>query len=126
MLTAEIMDRYGLVRDWRAVGFFETEAHRQIGRAVRGGIGSGRLIAVTGPVGVGKTVFLHRLQDEIEQERKIIVARSLSVDKDRTTVPTLIAALFVNRHGTGTPDRRANGTPLPTRSRCAGVIAAEP
>lgn len=94
MLTPEIMDRYGLVRDWRAAGFYETEAHRQIGRAVRGGIGSGRLIAVTGPVGVGKTVFLHRLQDEIEKERKVIVARSLSVDKDRATVPTLIAALF--------------------------------
>lgn len=49
---------------------------------------------MTGPVGIGKTVFLHRLQDEIAREKKVTVAESLSVDKARTTVPTLISALF--------------------------------
>ena len=63
-------------------------------RAVRAGLGSGRLIAITGPIGVGKTVFLHRLQDDIASEKKVTVAESLSVDAARTTVPTLIAALF--------------------------------
>ena len=52
------------------------------------------MIAITGPIGVGKTVFLHRLQDEIASEKKVTVAESLSVDAARTTVPTLIAALF--------------------------------
>ena len=94
MLNAEIMTQYGLMKDWRSAGFYETENHRQIGRAVRAGLGSGRLIAITGPVGVGKTVFLHRLQDEIARESKVTVAGSLSVDTARTTVPTLIAALF--------------------------------
>ena len=94
MLNAEIMERYGLTKDWRSVGFYETENHRQIARAVRAGLGSGRLIAITGPVGIGKTVFLHRLQDSIASEKKVTVAESLSVDAARTTVPTLIAALF--------------------------------
>lgn len=94
MLTAEIMERYGLKKDWRSVGFYETENHRQIGRSVRLGLGDGRLIAITGPIGIGKTSFLHRLQDEIAREKKVIVAESLSVDKSRTTVPTLISALF--------------------------------
>ncbi len=94
MLNAEIMARYGLIKDWRTAGFYETENHRQITHTVRAGIGTGRLIAVTGPVGIGKTVFLHRLQDEIAREKKVTVAESLSVDKARTTVPTLISALF--------------------------------
>jgi len=94
MLNAEIMARYELAKDWRAAGFFETENHRQISHAVRAGLGTGRLIAITGPVGIGKTVFLHRLQDEIAREKKVTVAESLSVDKTRTTVPTLISALF--------------------------------
>lgn len=94
MLTTEIMERYELAKDWRAAGFYETENHKQIGRVVRVGLGDGRLIAITGPIGIGKTVFLHRLQDEIAREKKVIVAESLSVDKARTTVPTLIAALF--------------------------------
>ena len=94
MLNAEIMDRYDLKREWRGAGFYETDNHRLIAGAVRTGLGSGRLIAITGPVGVGKTVFLHRLQDEIASEKRVIVAESLSVDTARTTVPTLIAALF--------------------------------
>ena len=94
MLNAEITTQYGLVKDWRSAGFYETENHRQIGLAVRAGLGSGRLIAITGPIGVGKTIFLHRLQDEIASENKVTVAESLSVATDRTTVPTLIAALF--------------------------------
>ena len=65
MLNGEIMERYRLAKDWRSAGFYETENHRQIARAVRAGLGSGRLIAITGPIGVGKTVFLHRLQDDI-------------------------------------------------------------
>jgi len=94
MLTAETMDMYGLTKDWHAAGFYETDNHRQIQRAVRSALSSGRLIAITGPVGVGKTVFLYRLQDEIAKEGKVIVARSLAVDKARATVPTLITALF--------------------------------
>ncbi len=94
MLNPEIMDRYNLMKEWRSAGFYETDDHRRIGGAVRTGLGSGRLIAITGPVGVGKTVFLHRLQDEIASEKRVIVAESLSVDTARTTVPTLIAALF--------------------------------
>ena len=94
MLNGEIMERYRLAKDWRSAGFYETENHRQIARAVRAGLGSGRLIAITGPIGVGKTVFLHRLQDDIASEKKVTVAESLSVDAARTTVPTLIAALF--------------------------------
>ena len=94
MLNAEILERYDLKKEWRSAGFYETDGHRRIGDAVRTGLGSGRLIAITGPVGVGKTVFLHSLQDEIASEKRVIVAESLSVDTARTTVPTLIAALF--------------------------------
>jgi len=94
MLTEEIMERYELARDWRSAGFYETENHAQITHAVRSGLASGRLIAITGPVGVGKTAYLHRMQDAIAKEKKVIVAESLSVDKARSTVPTLIAALF--------------------------------
>ena len=46
------------------------------------------------PIGIGKTVFLHRLQDDIAAEKKVIVAQSLAVEKSRITASTLIAALF--------------------------------
>ena len=94
MLNAEIMARYDLARDWRAAGFFETENHRQIAQTLRVGIGAGRLIAVTGPIGIGKTMFMHRLQDAVAEEKKVTIVESATVDMTRTTVQTLITALF--------------------------------
>nr|WP_272819488.1 AAA family ATPase [Scytonema hofmannii] len=55
---------------------------------------SGKLVAITGIIGCGKTTTLRRLFEVLEKEGKILVSKSLSVDKDRATLPTLIAALF--------------------------------
>lgn len=61
---------------------------------IKGAIREGRLIAVCGVVGSGKTVTLRRLQQQLMDENKIIVARSLSVDKQSVRLATLINALF--------------------------------
>ena len=66
----------------------------QISKEIRAAIYAGRLISVTGIVGSGKTMLLHRLQDELSREGKVLVSKSLSVDKERVALPTLIAALF--------------------------------
>jgi len=48
---------------------------------------------ISGLVGCGKTMLLRRIEAELTGQ-KIIVAKSLAVDKHRTTLPTLIDALF--------------------------------
>lgn len=93
MLT-EVMEHFGLARDLLTAGYYETEHHRQLAKDVRAAILAGRLVAVAGVVGSGKTVMLRRLQEDLGREGKVTVAKSLSVDKDRTTIPTLITALF--------------------------------
>jgi type II secretory pathway predicted ATPase ExeA len=65
MLT-EVMRYYGLARPPVDAGFFETEHHAQVSRDIRAAIMGGR----------------------------VIVSRSLSVDKAKITVPLLLAALF--------------------------------
>jgi type II secretory pathway predicted ATPase ExeA len=93
MLT-EVMEHFGLERDLLMAGYYETEHHRQLIKDIRAAILTGRLVAVAGVVGSGKTVLLRRLQEDLGREGKIIVSKSLSVDKDRITIPTLITALF--------------------------------
>ena len=51
-------------------------------------------MALAGIIGCGKTTTLRRLFDVLGQEGKILVSKPLSVDKDRATLSTLIAALF--------------------------------
>lgn len=93
MLT-EVMEHFGFTRDLLTAGYYETDHHRQLIKDVRAAILAGRLVAVAGVVGSGKTVLLRRIQDELTREGRVIVSKSLSVDKDRTTIPTLITALF--------------------------------
>ena len=93
MLT-EVMRFYGLARPPIDAGFFETEHHAQVSRDIRAAIVGGRLIALTAVIGSGKTILSRRLRTDLEREGRVIVSRSLSVDKAKITVPLLIAALF--------------------------------
>jgi type II secretory pathway predicted ATPase ExeA len=93
MLT-EVMEHFGLVRELHTAGFFETEHHRQLVKDLKSAVYGGRLVALSGIVGCGKTALLSRLRAELAREDRVIVSKSLSVDKARTTITLLIAALF--------------------------------
>ena len=93
MLT-EVRQFYGLTKEFRRAGYYETDHLRRLFKEIEAAISSGKLIAVTGVVGCGKTVTLRRLQAALRKEGKILVSQSLSVDKSRATLPSLIAALF--------------------------------
>jgi type II secretory pathway predicted ATPase ExeA len=45
-------------------------------------------------VGSGKTVTLRRLQDLLARENRVLVSKSVAVEKNRATLGTLITALF--------------------------------
>ncbi len=96
MLTADIMSHFGIEKDWEAVGFYETARHKQLVANVRNAILAGRLVAITGPTGIGKTLTLNRLRAALAAEGEIIVARSLSIEKPRLVLPCLMTALFLD------------------------------
>ena len=91
MLT-EVMRFYGLTRPPIDAGFFETDHHTQVSRDIRAAIVGGRLIALTAVIGSGKTILSRRLRIDLEREGRVIVSRSLSVDKAKITVPLLIGS----------------------------------
>jgi len=93
MLT-EVMRHYGFVRGLEGTGYYETEHHRQTCCEVRAAILAGHLVAVSGVIGCGKTALLRHLQADLAREGKVLVSKSLAVDQERTTVATLIDALF--------------------------------
>ncbi|WP_414589295.1 ExeA family protein [Scytonema sp. PCC 10023] len=93
MLT-EVMEHFGLVKEFPKVGYYETDHQKQMFKDIKAAIYSGKLVALTGIIGCGKTTTLRRLFEVLDKEGKILVSKSLSVDKDRTTLPTLISALF--------------------------------
>lgn len=93
MLT-EVMEHFGLVKEFPKAGYYETEHQKQMFKDIKVAIPKGKLVAITGIIGCGKTTTLRRLFEVLEKEEKILVSKSLSVDKDRATLQTLISALF--------------------------------
>ena len=93
-MRVEVMEHFGLTVPLNQAGYYETEHHKELMKDVRGAINEGRLIAVCGLIGSGKTVTLRRLQELLEDEKKITVSRSLAIDKHRVNLATLRAALF--------------------------------
>jgi hypothetical protein len=93
-MRAEVMEFYGLTRSPRAVGFYETAHHRRLLQDIKQAVYDGDLVALCGVVGAGKTVTLRRLQEMLARENRVIVSKSISIEKSRVTLGTLITALF--------------------------------
>jgi len=93
-VLSDVRDFYGLVRELGQAGYFETAQLQQVLKELKLVIKDGRLIAVSGIVGTGKTAILQKIQDLLAQDKEILVAKSLSVDGSQTTLGTLILALF--------------------------------
>jgi len=88
------MEHYGLALPFDGAGFFATEHHQKVIKQMKAAIQAGRLVALSGLVGSGKTVLMRQLQEELVREGKVLIAKSLSVDKERVTLQTLMMALF--------------------------------
>jgi type II secretory pathway predicted ATPase ExeA len=93
-MRAEVMEFYGLTRSPRAVGYYETAHHRQLLQDIKQAVYDGDLVALCGVVGSGKTVTLRRLQELLARDNRVIVSKSIAVEKSRATLGTLITALF--------------------------------
>ena len=93
MLT-DVRNYYGLARDFAPAGYFETEHSEQIVSELKLEIKAGKLVALSGIVGCGKTTMLRRIQEALSQDKEILASKSLSLEKSQISLATLIMALF--------------------------------
>lgn len=93
-MLSEVMAHYGLTRELDHVGYFETTQHQHMMGEIKNAVKQGKLVALSGIVGCGKTTTLLRIQELLANEQDILVSKSLAVDKDRVNLGTLILALF--------------------------------
>lgn len=95
-MNTEIMEFFGLQKSFKQAVFLETAYSKQLIQNIKHAISNGGIIALTGMVGSGKTTLLRKIQQELTEEKQVIIARSLSTDKKRVTISTLYTALFLD------------------------------
>lgn len=99
MLTTQIRKHFKIEHDCPLAGYYETTRLNELEKDIETALFSGKLISVTGSVGTGKTTLINRLQNKLNKNGKAIVSRSLSVDKNRVSLPSLLTALFLDISG---------------------------
>lgn len=57
MLT-EVMEHFSLVKEFPKAGYYETEHQKQMFKDINAAIHSGKLVAITGIIGCGKTTTM--------------------------------------------------------------------
>ncbi len=93
-MYGEMMHYYGLSKDLDKADYFETDSFKKTLLSPETAIQSGRIIALTGIVGIGKTTALRRMQESLKASNQVIVSKVLATDKRRVNVNTLYTALF--------------------------------
>jgi len=93
-MLSEVRNYYGVARDFGQAGYFETEHSEQIVSELKLEIKAGKLVALSGIVGCGKTTILRRIQEALSQDKEILASKSLSLEKSQISLATLIMALF--------------------------------
>lgn len=93
-MFSEVMEFFGLEKELDHLGLFETASQKHLAKELKITISQGRLIALSGVVGSGKTTFLHKLMADLTKSKEVVVSRSLAVESDKVRLVTLITALF--------------------------------
>ena len=93
-MFSEVMEYFGLQKELDHLGFFDTTSQARLEKELKITIAQGRLIALSGIVGSGKTTFLQRLMADLSKSKEIIVSRSLAVESEKVSLLTLMTALF--------------------------------
>lgn len=93
-MLSDVMEHYGLNRDFSHAGYFETEHHRQLLKELKSAIKQGQMIAFCGIVGCGKSTTVKAIKQELAKDKEILVSNSLSVEKAKVNLGTLMLAMF--------------------------------
>ena len=90
----DVKEFFGLEKEFRNAGFFETDSYKLIFQDVVSAVKEGYLIAITGIVGSGKTITARRVRKDLQKKNEVLVSTNLTVDKHRVNLGTLMFALF--------------------------------
>lgn len=99
----DVKQYFGLEKEFRNAAFFETDSYRQIFNDIVSTIKDGYLVALTGIVGCGKTATARKIRQDLKKQNEILVSTTLTVEKHRIKLGTLMHALFADLM----PDKKA-------------------
>ena len=95
-MIGEITEFYGVVREFKKAEYLQTDKFQSTYKDVKTLIKLGNLIVLSGIVGVGKTSVYEEILRLLRDEKDILVAESLTLERSKVNMATLTNALFAD------------------------------
>ena len=95
----EIMEHFELERGFKRTGFiegYETKQSAKLLKEIKSSIRQGNLTIVSGIMGSGKTTTVKMVKETLTREKEFVVCKSLSLDKHKINLNSLMTALFID------------------------------
>lgn len=77
------LEHLGLTVPLDKIGYYETDRHKELFKNIRNAIIDGKLIALCGLIGSGKTITFKRLQAILEDDKKVSNRFPLTFDREK-------------------------------------------
>jgi general secretion pathway protein A len=94
-MLADILKHYKLSGDFSRVGFYQSKELTRIEENLKEHIRLGYFTALTGSVGAGKTTLVRKMIEELKKAR-MVVSESMSMEKERVNLTSLVNALYMD------------------------------
>ncbi len=75
-MLADILKHFKLTKDFSQVGFYESKELIRVESSLKEHMNLGHFVALTGPVGVGKTTLIRRVIGELKKSKGVLVSES--------------------------------------------------
>ena len=98
-MLSDTINTFQINRDFSQAGFYETTSYKTLIKEVCASIKMGKMVAISGIVGSGKTSTLQSLQTILSDDKKVEVCTSYSIEKSKLNLVTLMTALFYDLAG---------------------------
>lgn len=95
MLT-DILKTYKLSSDFSRVGFYASKALGRLEEDLVEYMRLGHFVALTGPVGAGKTTLIQKVKGDVQKSKAMVVSESQALEKEKVTIALIVNALFMD------------------------------
>jgi ABC-type nitrate/sulfonate/bicarbonate transport system ATPase subunit len=87
---------YTLNSDVSRTGFYAAKEWGRLAENLVAPRRLGHFVALTGPVGVGKTTLIHNVKGEVQQSKAMLISESQALAKEKVTIALLVHALLMD------------------------------
>jgi type II secretory pathway predicted ATPase ExeA len=95
-VLTDLLKTYKLTSDFSRTGFYASKALSRLEETLAEHMRLGHFVALTGPVGAGKTTLIHKVKGGVQKSKAMVISESQTLEQEKVTIALIVQALFMD------------------------------